>query len=64
WKLVTVLNEAYEVNITIERAELKNLPLDVTFSNESIDVILDIIRETFNSYNIQVIRQGNNIILR
>lgn len=64
WKLVSVLNEAYDVQITIERDELKNLPLDVTFSNESIDVILDIIRETFNSYNIQVLRQGNNIILR
>ncbi len=64
WKLVTVLNEAYDVNITIERNELKNLPLDVTFSNESIDVILDIIRETFNSYNIQVVRRDNHIILR
>lgn len=64
WKLVTVLNEAYDVNITIERNELRNLPLDVTFSNESIDVILDIIRETFNSYNIQVVRRDNHIILR
>ncbi len=64
WKLVAVLNEAYDVNITIERSELKNLPLDVTFSNESIDVILNIIRETFNSYNIQVVRQDNHIILR
>ena len=64
WKLVEVLKEAYNVSIVIEREELRSLPLDVTFSNESLDVILDIIRQTFNTYNIQIARKGNTIILR
>ena len=60
WKLVETLNEAYQVNIIIERPELKALPLDVTFSNESLDVILDVIRQTFL---IKVIRKENEIVL-
>ena len=64
WKLVETLNEAYQVNIIIERPELKALPLDVTFSNESLDVILDIIKETFNTYHIKIEKTSNTIILK
>ncbi|HEY0354947.1 MAG TPA: FecR domain-containing protein [Flavisolibacter sp.] len=64
WKLVETLNEAYQVNIIIERPELKTLPLDVTFSNESLDVILDIIKETFNTYHIKIEKTSNTIILK
>ena len=46
WKLVEKLNEAYNVNIHIERESLRKLPLTVTFDDESLDTILDIIAQT------------------
>jgi len=60
WKLVEKLNEAYNVNIRIKRDELKKLPLNVTFNDESLDVILDIISQTLM---IKVSRTENEIIL-
>lgn len=60
WKLVEKLNEAYDVNIRIGRQELRKLPLTVTFNDESLDVILDIIRQTFM---IKVTRTENEIVL-
>ena len=60
WKLVEKLNEAYDVNIRIGREELKKLPLTVTFNDESLDVILDIISQTFM---IKVSRADNEIVL-
>ncbi|HWH63989.1 MAG TPA: FecR domain-containing protein [Ginsengibacter sp.] len=61
WQLVQVLNEAYNVHITIESKELRNLPLTTTFNNESLDKILDVIRQTFN---LSVTKTGNEIILK
>jgi transmembrane sensor len=61
WKLVQVLNEAYQVNIIIERRELRSAPLNVTFSNESLDHILEVISITLNA---KVVRSGNEIILK
>jgi ferric-dicitrate binding protein FerR (iron transport regulator) len=39
WKLVAVLNKAYDTTIVIGRPELRNLPLTTTFPNESLDRI-------------------------
>jgi len=64
WKVVEVLNRAYNTNIIVERDALKQLPLDATFTNESIDVILEIIRETFNTYHIEIAKTDQKIILR
>jgi transmembrane sensor len=61
WKLVTVLNEAYDANIVIGRDALRNLPLTTTFNNESLDFVLEIIRTTFD---ITVIHQNDKIILQ
>ncbi len=61
WKLVDVLNQAYGTNIIIEGKELRNLPLTTTFSDQSLDTILEIIRQTFN---ISVTKTGNEIILK
>jgi len=61
WKLVEVLNEAYHVNIVIEQKHLRNLPLTATFSNESLDHILEVISITFN---ITVSRSNDKISLR
>lgn len=61
WKLVEVLNEAYQSNIVIENEQIRNLPLTTTFYNEPLDNILNIISETFN---ITVERTTNRIILK
>ena len=60
WKLVEKLNEAYNANIRIGRPAIRKLPLNVTFNDESLDVILDVIRQTFM---VKVIRKGNEIVL-
>ena len=60
WKLVEKLNEAYNVTIRIKRDELKKLPLNVTFNDESLDVILEIISQTLM---LKVSRTQNEIIL-
>jgi transmembrane sensor len=49
WRMVEVLNEAYDSNITIGRKELNDLPLNTTFKNESLDDILAIISRTFGA---------------
>lgn len=61
WKLVEKLNEAYNTNIRIERDELRKLPLTVTFDEESLDTILNIISQTLM---IKISRNDNEIILR
>ena len=60
WKLVAVLNEAYNANIIIQKDALRSLPLTTTFNNESLDRILEIIHATFD---ITITRQNNQIIL-
>jgi len=61
WKLVTILNEAYDANIIIENKTLNQLPLTTTFSNESLENVLHVIGETFG---ITVERRGEVIILK
>jgi transmembrane sensor len=61
WKLVEVLNDAYHADIVIARQELRSLPLDVTFSNESLPQILKVVSLTLD---IKVDTTGNKIILR
>ncbi|MEP7374180.1 MAG: FecR domain-containing protein [Chitinophagaceae bacterium] len=61
WKLVEKLNEAYDANIRIGREELRKLPLNVTFADESLDVILKIISETLL---IKVAKGDKEIVLQ
>lgn len=61
WKLVYALNEAYNAQIEIANPKIRNLPVNTTFNNESLDRILEIIQLTFN---ISVSRSGDKIILR
>lgn len=60
WKLVQVLNEAYKTKIVIGKEELKNLRMNTSFYNESLDQVLEVIRLTFN---ISIRKQGDTIIL-
>ncbi|MBL7738250.1 MAG: FecR domain-containing protein [Chitinophagaceae bacterium] len=61
WKLVDKINEAYGANIVIGNEELRNLKLNTTFNNESLDQVLNVISLTFN---ISVARNGDTIILQ
>lgn len=60
WKLVEVLNEAYDTKIVVGRKELRDLPLTTTFNNTSLDQILEVISETFS---IKITRTPGEIIL-
>jgi transmembrane sensor len=60
WKLVDVINEAYDANIVIKREELRNLPINTTFNNESLEQVLEVIRQTLF---IKVTNKDNQIIL-
>lgn len=61
WRIVQVLNEAYDSNIVIGNKALYNLPLNTTFKNESLDDVLQVISHTFK---ITVERKPNQIILK
>ncbi len=61
WRLVEVLNEAYDAQITIGRKALNDLRLDATFTNESLAQVLEVIRLTFD---VQVIQKDGQIILQ
>lgn len=49
WRLVEVLNDAYNSKIVIGRKELSDLPLNTTFNDQSLDNILMIICRTFGA---------------
>lgn len=61
WKLVDVINKAYEVNIVIENKSLRDLRLNTTFNNESLSQVLAVISETFS---IKVIEEKDRIVLK
>jgi transmembrane sensor len=61
WKLVEVVNEAYDAHIEIENPNIRSLPLTVTFNNESLDQILEVVHETFN---IAVVHEKDRTILK
>jgi ferric-dicitrate binding protein FerR (iron transport regulator) len=60
WKLVQVLNEAYKTKIVFGKEELKELRMNTSFYNESLDQVLEVIRLTFS---INIRKQGDTIIL-
>ena len=62
WKLVQVINEAYDVNIVIGRKELNDLTLTTTFNNESLDQILEVIRLSFDDITITKKEDGQIIL--
>jgi ferric-dicitrate binding protein FerR (iron transport regulator) len=61
WKLIEVVNEAYDVNIVIARNELRNQTINVPFHNESLDQVLKVISLTLN---ITVEKKEDRIILK
>lgn len=61
WRLVETLNQVYHVEIVIQDVQLKNKELTSTFKDESLDNILDVLKETFH---LQIIKKENQIILK
>jgi transmembrane sensor len=61
WKLVEVVNEAYNTNIIIGNDAIRHLPISTTFNNESLDQVLNVISLTFN---ITVIKKDDQVILQ
>lgn len=61
WKLVQVLNEAYNANIVIENKTIRSLPITTTFNNEPLDNILDVVSATFS---ITVEKKEDRIVLK
>jgi len=61
-RLVNKLNEAYGVNIRIEGKTLAATPITSTFTNDSLDNILRVIKMT--TPEIRIVREGNDIILK
>jgi transmembrane sensor len=61
WKLVQVINEAYDSHVIIGNPALKDMTITTTFYNESLDQVMNVISITFN---IKVERQGDTIILQ
>ena len=61
WRVVEVLNDAYDVQIRIEDPRLRDLRLTTTFQEESLDTILKVIAETFE---IRFEKRGQHIVLK
>ncbi len=61
WKLVEVLNEAYDDSVSIENNKIRSELLTTSFNNESLEHVLEIISETFD---ITVEKQGHHYILK
>jgi ferric-dicitrate binding protein FerR (iron transport regulator) len=62
WKLVQVVNEAYDAKIVIGRKELNDMRLTTTFNNESLEQVLDVIQLTFEITVIK--KEDGQIILK
>ena len=61
WKLVEVINEAYNSHIVIGNPALKDMGITTTFNNESLEQVLNVISLTLN---IKIIKEGDTIILQ
>lgn len=48
WKLVDVLNEAYDAQIVIVNPAIRDLPITTVFENQPLDQVLSIIQQTLN----------------
>ena len=61
WRLVEILNEAYEADIVIGNERLRNQPINTTFDQNSLESILDVVSETLS---LKVEHRGEQIILK
>lgn len=62
WRMIEMLNEAYDAHIEIEGKDLRNIPLTGTFKEESLNRILQVILLTTPEIHMQ--QKGQLIILK
>lgn len=60
-EVIRQINSAYNVDIKIEDARMKNCLFSVSFHNEDLEMVLDVISETLT---MQVEKQGSKILLK
>ncbi|HXB91820.1 MAG TPA: FecR domain-containing protein, partial [Puia sp.] len=60
-RVVDMLNKAYDAHIVIATDDIRSLPLTTVFRHDPLDRVLAVLGATFD---IQVIRQGQTIILK
>lgn len=60
WKFVGTLNEVYNANIAIQDPKVKEMTLNTTFKEESLETILQVVCSTLD---IQQVRSQNGILL-
>jgi transmembrane sensor len=65
-EVVQTLNEIYGANIIIANKSLESLPITTTFKGQSVNEIINIITDTFNTntFKIKVEHKNQQIILR
>lgn len=61
WRVVEILNEAYDSKIIIGNDQIKDLPLTTTFKDEPLDSVIKVITQTFK---ITAVKQDGQTILR
>ena len=61
WKVVEVLNEAYEEKIIISNRALRDMPLTTQFDNEELDLVMEVLSETFE-FSIE--KQNNTYFIK
>ena len=61
WRVVQILNEAYNANISIADKRIANKPLSTTLVIGSLEENLSVIRETFN---LRTVHQGSKILIQ
>lgn len=61
WRLVEILNEAYDANIVIGNERLREQPINTTFDQQNLESILSIIGETLS---LKTEYRGDQIILK
>jgi transmembrane sensor len=59
--LITKINEVYDVHITLANGKLENCRITVSFNNDKIETIVDVIAETLN---LTVTRNEKEILLQ
>ncbi len=63
FRLVSILNEAYGVQIEITDPKLATLPINTTFRTQNLDEILDILGKTFKD-QMRIEHNGKKIVLK
>lgn len=61
WRVVEILNEAYDCKIVLGRKELNDLPLNTIFKDQSLNDVLVVLSHTFN---VTVERKDREIVIK